>query len=224
MTGKSKQLEWIQPQQARSRKRLELLLDAGEALMGEKGLDQATVAEIAERAGSSVGAFYTRFPDKDALFYSVLQRFYEQLTATVQEATAPARWADVPADKMVDHMLAFALHMVDQQRHVIASMIARAPRDARVRAYLLRARDLIIERCIALLKARQDLAATPDVEPRCRALMWLLLAAFPMAAIFGGDAVSDVEPEEVVRQLRALVLRQLGIDAQSPSPERRALN
>jgi len=62
------ELVWIRPpQQARSQQTLSRILDAAEAILAEKGWEDASVAEIARRAGSSVGAFYTRFPDKDTL-------------------------------------------------------------------------------------------------------------------------------------------------------------
>ena len=66
------ELRWIRPpQQARSQETLERLLDAAETLVAEKGFDDTPVAEVARRAGSSVGAFYTRFPDKDALLHAL---------------------------------------------------------------------------------------------------------------------------------------------------------
>src|SRR3954447_19420969 len=68
-----------EPQQARSRRTLLLLLSAAEELLEEKGLDAATVPAIAERAGVSVGVVYRRFPDKDALLRAVYIRFFGRL-------------------------------------------------------------------------------------------------------------------------------------------------
>ena len=57
-------LAWVRaPQQARSQETLDRILDAAERLVSEKGFEDTTVADVVARAGSSVGAFYTRFRD-----------------------------------------------------------------------------------------------------------------------------------------------------------------
>ena len=66
-------LRWVKPpRQARSQHTLDRLLDAAEALVHEKGgFDDVPIAEIVRRAESSVGSFYSRFPDKDALLQAM---------------------------------------------------------------------------------------------------------------------------------------------------------
>lgn len=66
------------PQQKRSRESLERLLDAAEDQIRAEGLEGLTVASVVNRAGLSVGAFYSRFPDKDALLHSLQRRFHER--------------------------------------------------------------------------------------------------------------------------------------------------
>ena len=65
-----------EPKQPRSERTQERLLRAAEKLILEKGLADASVPEIARRAGSSVGGFYARFPDKDALLRALEERFF----------------------------------------------------------------------------------------------------------------------------------------------------
>ena len=64
--------DWAKPAyQARSRQQRDRLLKAGERVFAEKGFWQAHVADIAVRAGCSVGSFYRRFHDKNAFFLSL---------------------------------------------------------------------------------------------------------------------------------------------------------
>ena len=71
-------LEWVTPpQQVRTHATLGKLLDAAESLLDEKSWSEISVAEIAAKADSSVGAFYRRFSDKDALLHSIHERFVE---------------------------------------------------------------------------------------------------------------------------------------------------
>jgi AcrR family transcriptional regulator len=55
------------PQQARSRRTLERLVEAARALLREGGPDAVTVNSVAEHSGTSVGSFYSRFSSKEEL-------------------------------------------------------------------------------------------------------------------------------------------------------------
>jgi AcrR family transcriptional regulator len=60
------------PQQDRSARRVAALLDAGDSLFAELGFEGTTMTAIADRAGSSIGALYSYFPDKKALATALL--------------------------------------------------------------------------------------------------------------------------------------------------------
>ncbi|BAY50689.1 TetR family transcriptional regulator protein (plasmid) [Scytonema sp. HK-05] len=70
---------WRLPQQARSRKRFNQILDAAAELFVEIGYDSVTTDEIAARANTSVGGLYRFFPDKLAVFHALLDRYLNQL-------------------------------------------------------------------------------------------------------------------------------------------------
>jgi AcrR family transcriptional regulator len=67
------------PAQARSRERLERILDAGELELAEIGYDAATMQSIAERAGTSIGSVYQFFPNKKALFDALAARYHAKV-------------------------------------------------------------------------------------------------------------------------------------------------
>lgn len=63
---------WARPAyQERSRQQRDRLMKAGERVFAESGFWQAHVADIAKRAGCSVGSFYRRFQDKEAFFFAL---------------------------------------------------------------------------------------------------------------------------------------------------------
>jgi AcrR family transcriptional regulator len=68
----------------------ERLIAAGYAILAEKGVEAATVKEIASFAGVSPGLFHYYFKSKDELLLAVLfeagKRFAEQLRQDLQEA------------------------------------------------------------------------------------------------------------------------------------------
>ncbi|MFD2466224.1 TetR/AcrR family transcriptional regulator [Amycolatopsis silviterrae] len=78
------------PQQARSRASLQKVLTAAEQVLAEQGLDSFTVAEVAARAGMSVGTIYRRFDGKEQLLYAVKDQLLTQLETSVRDALTSA--------------------------------------------------------------------------------------------------------------------------------------
>lgn len=74
-------VDWLRraPQQDRSTRRVTGFLEAAEALFAELGFEGATMTVIAERAGSSIGALYSYFPDKKAIALALLDTYAGQI-------------------------------------------------------------------------------------------------------------------------------------------------
>lgn len=71
----------------------ERLLDATEALIGEKGATGTTIEAIVKAAGISTVTFYEHFRDKDECFVAAFERAVEELRVEVGEAIpADASW------------------------------------------------------------------------------------------------------------------------------------
>lgn len=69
------------PMQQRSRATLERLLAAGVELLGERGYEGLSIAEVSARSGVSVGSIYQRFDGKEALFAALQERILEAIDA-----------------------------------------------------------------------------------------------------------------------------------------------
>ena len=103
-------LHWVREgQQTRSQKTQEALLDAAEALFSEQGADATSVADVAKRAGCSVGAVYHHFRDKKALLYALFDRMSEYKSATAREALDPKRWEGASVADILHAYLEFSL-------------------------------------------------------------------------------------------------------------------
>jgi AcrR family transcriptional regulator len=68
--------------QKRSRESRDRLFGAGRQLLEQMDLDAVSIADLAKKAGSSVGAFYLRFENKDAFFRAMIS----DILATEQAA------------------------------------------------------------------------------------------------------------------------------------------
>lgn len=60
------------------------ILDAGARVLGEVGYEKASVNQIAEVAGVSVGSLYQYFPSKEALALAIMKRHVEAMMDVVQ--------------------------------------------------------------------------------------------------------------------------------------------
>ncbi|MBV8617093.1 MAG: helix-turn-helix transcriptional regulator, partial [Acetobacteraceae bacterium] len=71
--------------------------------------EQVSVARLAREAGISVGAFYQRFPDKDAFLDMVVAQRLRRATEQAREQLDPKRWqrssASAVARAIVEEMM-----------------------------------------------------------------------------------------------------------------------
>ncbi len=84
-TQASKQAEgWVLPaHQSRSREQRDRLLKAGERVFASQGFWESHVSEIVKEANCSVGSFYRRFRDKEALFLALQQDMHVRSHANI---------------------------------------------------------------------------------------------------------------------------------------------
>lgn len=98
------------PAQARSRERLERILDAAEAVLGEAGYEAATMQDIAERAGTSIGSVYQFFPNKKVLVGAISDRYNERVRQLFDSLLTPEAlmgpWIDL-LEQAIDVLFEF---------------------------------------------------------------------------------------------------------------------
>ncbi len=103
-------LHWRrESQQTRGERTQSALLDAAEELIVEKGIEGASISDIAKRAGSSVGSLYHHFKDKRALFYAVFNRMTQAIADQNRQASDPTRWQGASVSDLLEGYLDFRL-------------------------------------------------------------------------------------------------------------------
>jgi AcrR family transcriptional regulator len=132
----------------RNRKRI---LQAAAEVFSQRGLD-ATLDDVARRAGVGVGTVYRRFPDKETLVGELFQDQIDHLVAVAEEAcAADDPWtglvsyleytaATMSGDLGLRQMMLFATYGKDrvayareQMRPVVARLVARAQEAGQLR-------------------------------------------------------------------------------------------
>jgi AcrR family transcriptional regulator len=158
-------LHWVRPgRQSRSRQTQEALLDAAEELFSEKGADAASVADVAARAGCSVGAVYHHFRDKKALLYALFERLSEEFRATTREAVDPERWTGASIADILKGYLEFSLEIGRTRPGLQGARLVASLRDPALPEHLAKVRSELEEGLATLLAARRDEIGHPDPD------------------------------------------------------------
>jgi AcrR family transcriptional regulator len=97
----------VAPQQQRAARRLAGFLQAAAELFAEAGYDAATMQAIADRSGSSIGALYNYFPDKESIAVTLRLQYSEELRARLKPLMAEANKQSVArfAESFIDCIL-----------------------------------------------------------------------------------------------------------------------
>jgi AcrR family transcriptional regulator len=92
------------PMRADAQRNYERLLSAAVAVFAERGADDASLEEIARRAGVGIGTLYRHFPTRQALLEAVYRDQVEGVRAKADELLR----SESPADALADWLRALA--------------------------------------------------------------------------------------------------------------------
>jgi AcrR family transcriptional regulator len=216
------ELRWIHPpRQARSQATLDRILDAAEALVAEKGFADTPVSEVVARAGSSVGAFYARFPDKDALLYALYERYLEGATATADDALDPARWDGVGIGELLASVVAFLVAIFRERDGLLRAFVLRNHADAEFRARQERLSHHVSQKLTALLLARRGEIGHPDPRRAAAFGLTMTFATIENAVLFGELRGADLtlSDDDLAAELTRAYLAYLGVAPASHDPD-----
>ena len=218
MTPTDAGLRWVRPpQQARSQETLDRLLDAAEQLVADKGFDDTPVAEVARRAGSSVGAFYSRFRDKDGLLHALYERWLEEATATADAALDPERWEGATIVEIVSSVVRFLVEIYRERGGLIRAFVLRNRVDPEFHARQERLSHYVSERLTALLLARSEEIQRSDPERVAAFGLTLVMSALDSVILFGEYRTGSLafDDDELSTELTTAFLAYLGIPIRS---------
>lgn len=207
-------LQWVNaPQQARSQRTMENILDAAEAILLERGLEAVTIPEVVKAAGSSVGAFYARFPDKRALLETLHQRACERSLAQADALLEAGRWGSASMRDIVRAGVRLAVEVFGSRQNIMNAFAAAFAGDAGFAARRATTAVAIAERLSALVLSRRDEIAHPQPKRAVEMALRVVTATLEQRNAFAVSALPDVDvPDAVlVRELDRMVCAYLGV-------------
>jgi len=173
------------PQQSRSKETLDRILDAAEQVLAEKAFGEATLAEIMERAGVTVGAFYRRYPDKNALLRHLDERFFDEMLVRADDLFNPERWAGKPAREIIDSLAVLGVQVFSTRRGLMRSLFLRARTDAVLQQSSLRVNERFIAGLRTVLMPLKDQISHPDPERAIELGFAMLIGSMRELVVFG---------------------------------------
>ena len=207
------ELRWIRPaQQVRSRETFQRLMDSAEELMAEKGFADVPVAEIARRAGFSVGAIYARFRDKAGILRCLRERFWDGARATVDAALTPTRWEGATVPEVAHETIAFMVQVHRDRIGILREIMGSAHADPEVSARLEELIAHVCQKLTGLLLARADEIGHPEPVLAVEFGFRLLLGVMKEAILFGCAGTYGIpkSDERLTEELTRAFLGYLG--------------
>ena len=110
------------PRQSRSRDTLERLTKATRELLEDSTFEEIGVTDIARRARSSVGAFYSRFEDKDGLLHYLDQLYQEELRTVYVAVEASAQTLESTVAALVPALV----RLYRERRGLLRTLVRRS--------------------------------------------------------------------------------------------------
>ena len=119
------QVSFQKPQQNRSQKTLERILLSSTQLIAKKSYDEVSIAELASHAQISVGGFYARFANKEALFNTLLAKLAEETQNGVQSALAKD-WSTSSLHELLRHIVSSNAELYERYRGILTVVFLKS--------------------------------------------------------------------------------------------------
>lgn len=134
-----------QPQQVRSRKTMAQIMDAAAEILESKTFEELTLSEVVQQAGTSVGAFYGRFKDKEGLLHALDERFFRKFESGFESLISTPGWTGQPLATIIRQTVDFLSAAYSTNRGVLRSLNlkARLHSDSRYREREQRAWNIL---------------------------------------------------------------------------------
>ncbi len=127
--------------QERSRRTAERIVAAAIDLLSSRRFESIAVAEIAGRAGVSVGGFYARFPSKAALLEYLNEAIFGRILEDARNALSPEATAGLGAREVIERYISMAVRAFRRHRLVLqqVALHSRTSTDESFRRRILEA-------------------------------------------------------------------------------------
>lgn len=198
--------------QARTR---ELLMDSAAAVASRRGIERASLDEVAERAGFTKGAVYANFANKDQLFLAMLDAHFDARLAELDRILSTEADPDEQAREAAEGLMRMLAAQPEWHR-LFFEFALYATRNEGFRTQLVERYRSLRGRLAELLARRAErLGIEPVVPPDQIAAMTFAMAnGVAMERLLEPEAV----PDTLMGEMMATFFTGLRARAGAPQP------
>jgi AcrR family transcriptional regulator len=180
-------------------------------LFGKQGYHATTVPRIVRESGSSTGAFYLYFRNKDDIFACALKAIGEQLAEVLNEAMATAGGGTISQMRVaVETFVLFLAEHPAEARILIVESSGLSTGLAKVR------RSIIASHCRSVERALTSISSSlPGLDPKAVASCWVGAVLESVYQWLQSPRAKRVSAKSLAKEISSFNLR--GIGAQEAS-------
>jgi AcrR family transcriptional regulator len=199
------------PSQARSQATMERFVQATRELLEERSFEEITVADIVHRADRTVGSFYARFEDKEAVLQLLLEQLDDRIRDLVRAFCDPVRWEGAPVTEFVAESVKLNVHGYRRSATLYRAALAAAARDAGFRERRRATLQVGAEAQKRFLLSRRDELSCPDPARAADAMFEMVVATLDHELLYGRfTSTSPATDGELIDDLTSRSLAVLG--------------
>ena len=148
------------PKQKRSADMKKKIKVTAQELFSEKGYYNTSSNEIVRAAGSSIGAFYSYFSDKKALFIEILHEYNQNIVAQVQVKTIQEDDPKLIISQYIRAVLDAHSYSPELHREILAMTYA----DKEIRDIVAHYEMEMVNQIVQLLNENRNLIRVTDIN------------------------------------------------------------
>ena len=167
------------------------LLDAGEAVIVERGFARTTIEDVAQRAGVSVDVFHAHFAGKGALLRALNDRFVDQMIAAVDASTATGSWSTSRVKDVVEIAVRTILDVVEERGGLVRAFLSHGATDRSLAEGLRKIGNHMTAKLVTALASCTDAKESPGT-PRTVGFSLLVSVALAHHCVLVGEEWAGV--------------------------------
>lgn len=187
--------------QRRSRKTVDVILQAAAHVFSTRGYARCTTNHIAERAGVSIGSLYQYFPNKDAILMKLVEAHLREAKRSIDDILADAQSKTIPLGVLIKRTVrtTISLHGDDPMFHRV--ILEQAPLEGPLIGLLRDIQESAVGVVVAIIAGD----ATPSVRNRDLQARIIVHTIEALTHHFAVYERQTTDPEELVDEITRLI-------------------
>src|SRR5215469_9038131 len=198
--------------QARSRATRDRLLETGRELLARGAFEETHIADLVRNAGCSVGAFYQRFPDKDAFLTVLIETAVAEIIIDAKQFAADESRSCAPIAETLTNCMRYWINIFKKYQGMYQTVLKQSLLASDNWAPLRQLGPLALKYFIVMLAEKCDQRGSVSFNYRVAAGFQIVFGAM-LNATMHRTVLLNLESEELIawasETLRHCILDEL---------------